>query len=87
MTQLHDENEEAVADAVVRLRVVAGDSTERVTCRTGAAGRCTVSQSVRNRVGSFTVEVVGIDADAPYDATADHDPDGTPPGMLTVERP
>ena len=87
VTQLHDGNEQAVPGAVVHVRVTVDGRDDELTCRTDGAGECTVVSTMHSRVGSFTAEVVGIDADAAYVADADHDPDVGTPGTLTITRP
>jgi hypothetical protein len=86
-TQLHDDEERPVADAVVRLQFTVNGRDEEATCRTGDEGWCDVTVTFPERVRQVSVEVVDVESEATYVAASNHDPDSNTPGAVQLRRP
>jgi hypothetical protein len=82
---VHDAAHQDAAGAVVATQWSTGVGSI-TTCTTDAGGHCTISSGeIPKRVGSVTVTVSEIlDPGLPYDANANHDPDGDSNGTRIV---
>jgi hypothetical protein len=73
--RIHNASEGAVASATVT-GTWTGAASGTATCTTGTAGSCAISKSnIPNGTATFTISTVAH-ATLPYDAAANHDPDG-----------
>lgn len=79
---IHDGSENPVEGADVTFSVSTGDD---LTCSTDEAGTCSVtSTAVPKRESTITFVVDSVGAGDPYDAEANHDPDGDSDGTRIV---
>jgi predicted extracellular nuclease len=85
---VHDEDGRPIVGATVH-GTWFGDSVTPVSCTTGSTGRCSVSTTAYRRRNEVTFQVDDVvHPGAPYDPSANQDPDGDSDGTtLTVTQP
>lgn len=87
---VHDANENPVADATVSGTITYNGNSTSVSCLTDNSGQCSVSKSgIPKKNGSATFTVSNVTHQTlPYDANANHDPDGDSNGTsIAVNKP